>query len=290
MTTTSTNPVAAFYGGSRTARTLGAALRVIDSLRPAWGTRAALRVFFTPLPPKFVTRRPVPTGWSSTRWPFEGDTLTAYRRRGLAPGRPVVLLVHGWAGSGLQLRAIGDALADGGFDPVLLDFAGHGRSSGWRANLPQFARAIHAAAARLGPLHAVVAHSAGALTALHAAARGLAVERLVLLATPASPSQFLHGFARGVGLADAAAQRMRERIERVEGVPMAQFEPEWLADRVMQRTLAIHDEGDRVAPLAAGQRVVHALRYAALHTTRGLGHNRVLADPAVAAAVLQHLL
>jgi pimeloyl-ACP methyl ester carboxylesterase len=71
---------------------------------------------------------------------------------------------------------------------------------------------------------------------------------------------------------------------------MAQFEPEWLADRVMQRTLAIHDEGDRVAPLAAGQRVVHALRYAALHTTRGLGHNRVLADPAVAAAVLQHLL
>jgi esterase/lipase len=36
-------------------------------------------------------------------------TLAACRRADLEPGRPGVLLVHGWAGSGLQMRAIGDA-------------------------------------------------------------------------------------------------------------------------------------------------------------------------------------
>jgi len=128
--TSPANPAAAFYAGSHTAQWLGAALRTIDSLAPAWGTRAALRLFFTPLPLKLSTRRSVPAPWAVARWPFEGVTLATYRRTDVEAGRPVVLLVHGWAGSGLQMRVLGDALAEAGFDPVLLDFPAHGRSGG----------------------------------------------------------------------------------------------------------------------------------------------------------------
>src|SRR5438034_501131 len=128
----SANPATAFYAGSRIARALGATLRSIDALRPAWGTRAALRVFFTPLPLKLTLRRPIPSGWRMTAWPFEGASLAAYQREGVEPGRPRVLLIHGWAGHGQQMQAIGDSLADAGFDPVLLDFPGHGRAAGWR--------------------------------------------------------------------------------------------------------------------------------------------------------------
>jgi pimeloyl-ACP methyl ester carboxylesterase len=289
-TSTSANPAAAFYAGSRTAQALGAALRTLDALAPRWGTRAALRLFFTPLPWKFAMRRAVPAPWSAGSWSFEGVTLTSYRRQDVEAGRPVVLLVHGWAGSGLQMRAIGDALAEAGFDPVLLDFPAHGRSAGWRSTLPQFTRAIHAAHARLGPLHAIVAHSLGALAALHTAARGLAVQRLVLLAPSAPPALFLRWFARSFGLADTVPQRMRDHIEAREGIPLQHFEPDWLGERVAQPTLVVHDEGDRVAPFGAGQRVTHALRDARLHATRGLSHVRVLADPAVAMAVLRHCL
>ncbi|WP_280153325.1 alpha/beta fold hydrolase [Piscinibacter sp. XHJ-5] len=288
--TASTNPAAAFYAGSRTAQALGATLRTLDALAPGWGTRAALRLFFTPLPLKFAMRRPVPPAWTTTTWPFEGVNLTAYRRRVGEPGRPVVLLVHGWAGGGLQMRHLGDALAEGGFDPVLLDFPAHGRSAGWRSTLPQFTRAIHAAHARLGPLHAVVAHSLGALAALHTAARGLAVQRLVLLAPSAPPALFLRWFAGSFGLSDTVPQRMRERIELREGIPLQHFEPDWLGDRVAQPTLVIHDEGDRVAPFAAGQRMAKALPDARLHPTQGLSHTRVLGDPGVAMAVLRHLV
>lgn len=285
-----TNPAAAFYAGSRTAQTLGAALRTLDAVAPAWGTRAALRLFFTPLPWKFATRRAVPAPWVVTPWAFEGTTLAAYRRGDVAPGRPAVLLVHGWAGSGLQMRALGDALAEAGFDPVLLDFPAHGRSGGWRSNLPQFARAIYAAASRLPQLHAVVAHSLGALAALHAAGRGLPLERLVLIAPSPPPALFLRWFAGTFGLADSVPQRMRARIETVEGVPLAEFEPEWIGPRVARPTLVIHDHGDRVAPIAGAQRIVRALPKAELKATEGLGHARVLGDPAVALAVLRHLL
>ena len=288
-TSTSPNPAATFYAASRAARALGTVLRAVDSLVPAWGTRAALRLFFTPLPLKLAMRRPLSAPWTVSTWPFEGVSLAAYRRQDIEPGRPCVLLVHGWAGTGQQLRAIGDALAAAGFDPVLLDFPAHGRAGGWRSTLPQFTRAIYAATARLGPLHAVVGHSLGALATLHTAARGLPVQRLVLLAPSAPPALFLRWFAGSFGLADSVPQRMRERIESREGVSLGEFEPDWLGQRVGQPTLVVHDEGDRVAPFDVGRRVARALANGSLHSTHGLSHTRVLGDPTVALAVLRHL-
>jgi pimeloyl-ACP methyl ester carboxylesterase len=189
----------------------------------------------------------------------------------------------------MQMRVIGDALAANGFDPVLLDFPAHGRSAGWRATLPQFARAIFAAASRLGQLHAVVAHSLGSLAAMHAAACGLPIQRLVLIAPSASPELFMRWFARAFGLADSISQRMRDWVERHEGVPLAQFEPEWLGERIAQPALVIHDKEDRVAPFSAGERVAGALLDGRMHVTQGLGHTRLLRDSQVASRVLQHL-
>jgi pimeloyl-ACP methyl ester carboxylesterase len=288
MSAPTTNPAAAFYARSRAALMLGAVLRGIDRLAPAWGTRAAFRLFCTPFPWKLARRAPVPAAWSKAVWPFEGGSLAVYRRDDVQPGRLVVLLVHGWAGSAAQLHSIADALATAGLDPVLVDFPGHGRSRGWRSTLPQFSRAIYAVASRVGPLHAVVAHSAGSLAALHTAANGLAVERLVLIAPAAPPATFLGGFAGSLRLAASLPERMREHIERVEGVPLTEFEPEWLGPRVRQPTLVVHDEQDRVAPFAAGRRLADALPAGRLHATQGSTHRRIMSDASVAAEVVRH--
>jgi pimeloyl-ACP methyl ester carboxylesterase len=56
------------------------------------------------------------------------------------------------------------------------------------------------------------------------------------------------------------------------------------------QTLLVHDEADKVSPLASSHRIVRALPNAALHTTTGLGHTRVLGDAAVVVRVLRHLL
>ena len=261
--TPAANPAAAFYAASPAARALGATLRLADRLVPAWGTRGALRLFFTPLPWKLAARRPLPAPWQLTHWAFEGVHLASHRRTDVPPGRPVVLLVHGWAGSAGQMRRLADTLAADGFDPVLLDLPAHGRSGGWRSTLPQFGRALFAATARLGPLHGVVAHSLGALAALHAAARGLP---------------------------EGISARMRSQIELRERVNLGEYEPGWLGPRVLQPSLVLHDEADRVAPFGASRRLAKAMRSLRLEPHAGLGHRRILDDAAVAEAVAAHLL
>jgi pimeloyl-ACP methyl ester carboxylesterase len=201
-----------------------------------------------------------------------------------------VLLVHGWAGDALQLRSLGDSLAAEGFEPMLLDFPGHGRSEGWRSTLPQFVRALFAVQARTGPLHAVVAHSLGSLAAAHAIGRGMAASRLVLVAPPIPPALFMHGFMHSFGLGSSLARRMRERVQQREGVPLDQFEPGWLGAHVGVPTLVLHDRDDRTAPVAAAEAIVDALPNARLQLTEGLGHRRILGDAGTAAAVLAHLM
>lgn len=292
-TTTAPNPAAAFYGGSALARWLAVALRAAHWLAPAVGTRFALRLFFTPLPLKTAARRrPVPAPWRAHRYPLEGDSFVLWRRLDLEatqPNRPQVLLVHGWAGDAMQLRTLGDALAQAGFAPLLLDFPAHGRSDGWRSTLPQFVRTLFAVQARVGPLHSVVAHSLGALAASHAAAKGLAVERLALLAPSTPPAKVIEWFAHGFGVGEVLARRMAQTIEGTEGIPLDQFEPRWLGARLTQPVLVVHDRADKAAPLAAGESLAHALPNARLLLTDGLGHRRGLADTKVIDAVIEHL-
>jgi len=292
LSTPAANPASAFYAGGL-ARSVAWTLRLAQGVAPVLAARLALRLFFTPLPLKLAARRrAVPAPWRVEHWPFEHGAMAVYRREAESPGapeRPTVLLVHGWAGDAMQMRSLADSLHGAGLNPVLLDFPGHGRSGAWRATLPQFVRALWAASARLGPLQAVVAHSLGAVAAAHAVANGLPVQRLALLAPSPPPAQFLSWFARSLGLGEAVPAHMHSAIERVEGVPLTRFEPAWLGPRLALPTLIVHDEGDRVSPLAVGQRLAEAIPGARFITTQGLGHRRVLADEAVARAVLAHL-
>jgi pimeloyl-ACP methyl ester carboxylesterase len=287
MTTTS-HPGTGLYG-SAGLQWAGRGLRAASAVAPGIATRLALRLFFTPLPLKWAARRrPLPASWRVERWPFESASLTAYRHADATPGRPVVLLLHGWGGDASQWIALGDLLVAQGLAPVLLDAPAHGRSDGWRATQPQFSRALFAAQSRLGPLHGVAAHSLGALAAAHAAARGLAVARLALVAPSAPPGPVIGWFVRSLRLAEGFAARMRRAIERREGAALAEFEPHWLGPRIAAPALIVHDEGDRVAPIAAGRALAAALPKARLETTEGLGHRRILGETRVLQTLAKH--
>jgi pimeloyl-ACP methyl ester carboxylesterase len=288
-TSSPSNPAAAFYA-SPAARALGAAVRTAHALSTDVGTALAMRLFFTPVARDRRARvSAVPAPWQPQRHRFERGELVSWQRSDTAGRAQRVLLTHGWAGDAQQMRALGDAAAAAGFDPVLLDLPAHGASDGTRATLPQWVRALFTASARLGPWHGVVAHSLGALAVTHASARGLSAERLVLLAPSPPPALFLRWYAAGLGLNDSLAERMERAIARREGVGVEQFAPDWLGPRVAQPTLVLHDDADRTAPLATGRALAHALRDARLQVTHGLGHRRILEDTAVVDAVVGHL-
>jgi len=281
---------ASHYGNGALIRLARLGLSLSQQLWPGLAVRLAQRLFGTPLPPRWLRRpRAWPAHWLIEHWPFERAGLTLYRDDSAASAAPAVLLVHGWGGHAGQMLPLAAALAERGLQPLLLEMPAHGRSAGSTSNLPQFARAVEYVVARLQErglsLHAVVAHSLGANAAAHALARGLPVQRLVMLAPPASPHAYTQLFARMFGLSERTRGAMQRRIEASEGILMPQFEPPAVGPRIRVPTLVVHDRGDRINRFADGEAYGQAIAGATLHATEGLGHMKILKDPAVLARV-----
>lgn len=281
---------AGYYQASVGLRLFRFALGSSQKLWPALAVRAATRLFATPLPPKWLQRRrPWDASWHTAHWPFEDANVTVYSQPA-APHGPVALLVHGWGGHAGQMLPLAESLAEHGWRPVLLELPAHGRSAGTSSNLPQFARAIDYAVARLQQegftIGLLVGHSLGANAAAYAASRNLAIGKLVLLAPPASPRAYTRYFAQVFGLSETTRAAMQHRIEAREGVLMRQFEPNFVAPRIRVPTLVVHDQADAINAFADGQAFAHAIQGAQLLATEGLGHRKVLKDPMVVARVV----
>ncbi|MEZ0309672.1 MAG: alpha/beta fold hydrolase [Ramlibacter sp.] len=285
MSRSALEATSAFYQSSPGVRLFRLALGTSQRLWPALAVRAASRLFGTPLPPRWLTRRkPWDTSWKVEQWPFEDASVTVYSPS-VAPHGPIALLLHGWGGHARQMLPLAQALAQQGLRPVLVEMPAHGSSEGSVSNLPQFARAIEYVAARLEQqghsLRTVVAHSLAANAAAYAASRGLGIERLVLLAPPASPREYTRLFAHVFGLSETTRAAMQKRIEAREGILMPQFEPAAVGPRIRVPTLVVHDRDDSINSFADGMAYAHAIRGAELVATQGLGHRKMLKDAEV---------
>lgn len=279
----------AFYQSSPGLRLFRWCLAGAERFWPSLAMRAAARLFVTPMPPRWLQRRRRwSTDWQTQRWPFEQASLTVYTR-GVRDGAPTALLLHGWGGDAGQMLALADVLDRQGLNVALLEMPAHGRNAGRVSSLPQFARALEYVAARLEQqghvLRAVVAHSLAANAAAYAAARGLPVERLVLLAPPASPREYTRLFAQVFGLSERTRAGMQARVEAKEAILMPRFEPQAVGPRVRQETLVVHDRDDPINPFSDGLAFAHAIRGARLEPTQGLGHRKLLRDEVVLAKV-----
>lgn len=203
---------------------------------------------------------------------------------------PAVLLIHGWNGRGTQLAAFAEPLLQAGFRAVSCDAPGHGRSPGNCTNIFEFAEAIQTLARTSGPVAGAIAHSFGVPASARALQQGLQLPRLVAIAAPAGAEFLLRRFAHHLDIPDNVITDMRARIERNFGMDIfARLSTEaMLAGRTLPG-LIIHDHGDRDVPIAHAESLHKAWPEAELLLTEGLGHRRILRDPAVIAAVIGFL-
>lgn len=294
MDTTPLKTASAYYQANPTTRWLRRALGLSERLWPTLAVHGANRLFCTPLPPKWLNRhQPVLNTWRPSAWSFEQASITLYEPPP-GPSAPLVVMLHGWGGHAAQMHPLARALVPQGLRPVLVDMPAHGRSQGSTSNLPQFARAIEYLVARLQQqgheVRAVVAHSLAANALAYAAARGLPVPRLALLAPPASPYAYTRLFAQVFGISEQTRLRMQQLVEAREGILMRQFEPAAVGPRVKADTLIIHDREDRINRFADAEAYRDAIAGAQLVETSGLGHTRLLRDDEVIRAVLAHVM
>jgi pimeloyl-ACP methyl ester carboxylesterase len=258
---------------------MGAVMRGVHRVSPALGARVAARVFLTP------RRAAVPERehqWLKRAEPRDFD-LDRFRLAGhqWAKSGPVVLLVHGWEGRGSQLGGFAVALAELGYQPIGVDLPAHGRSAGAQTNLLEFAHSVRALVKSFGSVAGIVAHSFGAAATTVALRDGLDVGRLVYVAPSEDFDHFPRVFGRSLGLPQQLSERMKRTIERRLGATMAELRGGLIATKMKAPLLIVHDEDDVDVPLQDGKTYESAWPGARLVTTRGLGHRRILRDPAV---------
>jgi len=253
---------------------------ILGRISPALAGRLAAKLFCRPRHHRRPDREraliargtpvPLPNGLSATAW----------------GAGPVVLLVHGWEGRGAQLGAFVDPFVAAGYRVVALDGPAHGDSSGTTATGPEFAQAMETTRAAIGPLAAVVAHSFGGFTALLAASRGLAVDRLVVIGAPASVPEVLREFQELIALPARALPPMVRALEQRVGAPMEKLDVATFVGHVDAPLLIVHDTEDVEVPYVNGTHLAE-LFGARLLTTSGLGHRRILFTPEVVSAVVE---
>jgi pimeloyl-ACP methyl ester carboxylesterase len=190
---------------------------------------------------------------------------------------PAVLLVHGWEGSHADLDAFAAPLLARGMRVVTFDLPAHGMSSGTTASPPECGHGVLAIAEHVGPLAAAVGHSAGAPSIAFALRLGLDVERIVLLATPERYDRYVRWFAEEHGVeGDALVAALQTRGIDVPALVL----PDNAVDFEVP-ALIVHSIDDRTCDVRGARRVAAAWRNSELFEVDGLGHNRLLRDPAV---------
>jgi pimeloyl-ACP methyl ester carboxylesterase len=256
-----------------------AGLRVVTALAPRLAARGLAELCMRP--PRHRAPAQERTAIRGAE-PFAVRTGTG-TIRGYQRGQgPAVLLLHGWGGGSGQLAALAQAVAQAGCTAFAMDAPGHGRSSGRVASVPLYAAAV-AAVAGATRARAAIGHSFGGAALAFAATHGLELDAAVLIGAPASPALFVDEFCEALGLGHRARAALRARLEARVGHRFEELDLVRAVASVRTPALVVHDRGDREVGFDSGEALARAWPGARLHATAGLGHRRILRDPAVLA-------
>jgi pimeloyl-ACP methyl ester carboxylesterase len=192
---------------------------------------------------------------------------------------PVAMLIHGWGGWAAQYAPIAAALAARGVRATAIDLPGHGADQAPRSDLFQFVDALHVLAERQGQPAMIVGHSLGALAAAMAF-DDAPPAAAAFLAPALSTDAVLDSYAQMLGLRAATARELRRRIERFVGDVWPQVNRGAGLQWPYGPLLVVHDRNDPQTPFALSAALAERQPHVDLLEVNGLGHNRVLRDPA----------
>jgi alpha-beta hydrolase superfamily lysophospholipase len=264
--------------------------RVLTWISPALAARVAMSMLLTPLAHRpgaeddvfHATARQL-----RLRTPYGG--VQAYEWNGSGP---TVLIVHGWISHSGRFASLIDALRQLGFRVIAFDAPAHGRSGGRRADLVAFRTAIETAAAELGPVHAVVAHSFGALsTASWLSATPLpTLKGAVLIGLMRDLGYLLDSFVTVLQLRPDVTARLRALLVRRYGAEPEQFSARALAAHIRVPVLLVHGEEDELVPSAHAGEIAEQLIDGRVVIVPGQHHSQPLRDAATIGIMTEFLL
>lgn len=254
------------------------AFRFASTLAPSLVGAFIANKMFTPRRQRREASPNWPTPHSSIS--IGGQQVVVYQWTTEDTTRGHVLLVHGWEGRADDWRDLVGSLRQSGYQVTAFDAPAHGASTGVRTDVHDIARTIAGIVEEFGKPSAIVAHSIGAAAAavfLDTLATS-PPDRLVLLAPGGDLVNELEVVGDALGLGRAARRALQRSVESRYGKPAEECSTRLALADLATPTLLIHDEMDRVVPIAESDQLASSLTTVDYLRTSGLGHRKLLRD------------
>ena len=198
-----------------------------------------------------------------------------------------ILLVHGWSGRGTQLFKIADELVKAGYSTISFDAPAHGKSPGRTTIMSEFVATILEIEKQFGTFDAAVGHSLGGMSLLNAVKKGFKINHLAVIGSGDILQDILDDFVTKLELKPNISSKLREHFEKKYGQEMDSYSAYKSAMEIDIPVLVIHDKNDPEVAVTAGINIYNHLKNGTLYLTEGLGHRKILGDPAVIDKVVQ---
>ncbi|MDX3003212.1 alpha/beta hydrolase [Kribbella solani] len=252
-------------------------LRAIGLLSPRAGGWVAFRLWRRPMARGRV-RGAEQAVHEAARVEIVDDVVTYAWGDGARP----VLLVHGWRSRASRFAPFVERLLELGYSPVSYDAPAHGDSGGEVASILTHQAIIRGLEERHGPFEAAVGHSLGVLFALYAVREGVAAKRLVMISGVADFAYLADTFCAALGLGPRINRELRRYIERGYFGGDRDIWTRFSVGTGKTELLVIHNDEDEIVDPRQAQILLRNYGpQAHFLPTTGLGHRRILSDPAV---------
>lgn len=190
---------------------------------------------------------------------------------------PLVVLVHGWNGRGMQMAGFVDPLLQAGYRVMCFDAPGHGLSPGQHATIIDIRDVIMHIDKQNGPVHAVIAHSFGVACLSASISEGFGCRVVIAISSPGGYQSLIDGFARYLQIPVAVKAHLKATIRRRIGDNFWEdLVPACAPGQLPSHCLIVHDRNDMTVPWQSGEALARHWPNAEFFLTEGLGHSRLL--------------
>lgn len=206
------------------------------------------------------------------------------------------LVLHGWGSRSEYMAALAEGIAAAtGGEAILLDFPGHGASSGRFLDMRLAVEAITAVDRHFGPFDGAVGHSFGGASLMVSVCGFLPQfpvfrpKRAGLIGAPSEMDGIFRYFAEQFDLSQNTRSHLEKEVRRVTGRRSGDFDIAKAGRDLDLPVLVVHAEDDKEVSAD------HARRYAALGGNvrlgwaNGYGHRRIVSAPPVIDMVSEFL-
>lgn len=252
---------------------IGGYLNTLSYVAPGRVGEIGFNIFCTPVaPPVKPHHKSYLETASLFNFESDGITLQGYR---WGNGEKKLVFLHGWQSHTYRWKKYIQAFSQEEYSIYAFDAPAHGLSGGKYANIPLYSSAITAFFKKIGNADAVVSHSMGSISTLHALYNHhhLDIGKLVLMGSPGEANDFITFYQQFTGLSDRTFRFILDHfVKTIKQTPDYFSAPKFAAN-IKIPGLIIHDEGDDEAPYKHAVRIHKAWPQSKLITTKGFGHN-----------------